>query len=139
VVHSAWPSPPAYQRIPGEIEPVEIEIALFEIDDDPQALHIVVETAPAPDAMVQRILSRMAEGRMAEIMGQRQCLGQIFVEAERPGEAARNLGDFQRVGQPCAVVVALLGHDDLGFQRQAPERGGVQDAVAVALEVAAMG
>ena len=50
----------------------------------------------------------MAERRMAEIVGERQRLGQVLVEAERAGERAGDLGHFQRVGEPGAVVVALV-------------------------------
>ena len=42
--------------------------------------------------------------------------------------------DLERVGQPGAVVVARRGDEDLGLVLQPPERGGVEDPVAVALE-----
>ena len=50
----------------------------------------------------------MAERRMAEIVGQRQRLGQVLVDAQRARQRARHLGDFERVGEPGAVVVALV-------------------------------
>ena len=50
--------------------------------------------------------------------------------------AGGHLGDLERVGEPGALVV--VGEDEhLGLAGQAAERGGVQDAVAVALEAGA--
>src|ERR1700684_4443679 len=79
----------------------------------------------------------MAERRMAEIVGQRQRLGQILIDAERPRQRPRHLRDFERMGEPGAVVVALVKHDDLRLVLEAAERGRMDDAVAVAAEGAA--
>ena len=56
---------------------------------------------------VQRPLPRVAEGRVPQIMAQGDGLGQILVQAQGAGYRAGDLGDFQRVGQAGAVVVAL--------------------------------
>ena len=50
----------------------------------------------------------MAERRVAEVVGERHRLGQVLVEPQRAGERPGDLGDFERVGQPGAVVVALM-------------------------------
>jgi hypothetical protein len=97
----------------------------------------VIEAAERVEAFVERPLAGMAERRMAEIVGERQRLGQILVESERAGERARHLGDFERVGEPGAVMVALVEDEDLGLVLEPPERGGMDDAVAVAAEGAA--
>ena len=47
---------------------------------------------------------------------------------------AHDLGHLQRVGQPGAEMVALMGHEDLGLFLQPSESRGVDDAVAVARE-----
>ena len=47
-----------------------------------------------------------------------------------------HLGHLEGVGEPGALVVGRE-HEDLGLPGQAPEGGGVQDAVAVALEAGA--
>ena len=52
-----------------------------------EALGIVVEAAKAGHGGIERPLAGMAEGRMAEIVGERQRLGQILVEPQGPGEA----------------------------------------------------
>jgi hypothetical protein len=79
----------------------------------------------------------MAERRMAEIVGERQSLGKILVEPKPPRQGARYLGDFERVGEPRAVVIAFVEHEDLRFVLQPPERGRMDDAVAIAAKAAA--
>ena len=123
-----------FQRLPGEIEPVERGIAALQRGHDPQRLRVVVEAAAGGEAAIERALAGMAERRMAEIVRQRQRLGEILVEAERAGERAGDLGHFQRVGQPGAEVIALVEDEDLGLVREPAEGGGMDDAVAVAAE-----
>jgi hypothetical protein len=69
--------------------------------------------------------------------GERGGLGQILVEAERAGERTGDLRDLEGVGQPSAVVIALVRDEHLRLVGEAAERGRVDDAVAVAAEVAA--
>ena len=65
-------------------------------------------------------------------------LGEGHVESAGPGDGRGDLGHLERVGQAGALVV--LGEDeDLGLAGQPAERGGVQNAVAVALEAGAPG
>ena len=103
----------ALQSFPGQVQPVEVGIAPLEPRDDPQRLGVVVEAAVSRHAVVERVLAGMAEGRVAEIVGERQRLGEILVEPERPGERAGDLRHLDRVGQPGAVVVALVRDEDL--------------------------
>ena len=94
----------------------------------------MVEAAEAGHLPLQLLLAGVAERRMAEVVGERDGLGEIGVEAHRRGERAGDLRHLQRVGQPGAVLVALVGDEHLGLLLQAPERRGVDDAVAVAGE-----
>ena len=57
-----------------------------------------------------------------------------LLDAKGPGDGARNLADFEGVGQPRAVVIPLGSEEDLGLALQAAERLRVEDPVAVALE-----
>ena len=50
---------------------------------------------------------------------------------------ARDLGDLDAVRQPRAEQVAFVIDEDLGLVFEAAEGGGMDDAVAVALELAA--
>ena len=79
----------------------------------------------------------MAERRMAEVVRQRQRLGEVLVEPERARQRAGDLGDFERMGEPGAVMVALVIDEHLRLVRQPAERGRMDDAVAVAPEVVA--
>ena len=67
-------------------------------------------------------------------MDQRHRLGQILVAAQRPRQRAGDLRHLDRMGQPGAVVVALVGDEDLRLVLQPAEGGRMDDAVAVALE-----
>src|SRR5688572_25114221 len=76
----------------------------------------------------------MAEGRMAEVVGEAKSLGQIFVEAERAGHAAADLCDLDRMGQADPEMVAVGSDEHLGLVAKAAEGDRMDDAVAVALE-----
>jgi len=80
-----------------------------------------------------RFLSGMAKGRVAQVVGQRDGFHQIFVELQGPGDRAAQLGDFERMGQPGSKQVTFMVQEDLRLVDQAPESGGMHDAVAVAL------
>ncbi len=94
----------------------------------------MVEAAAGREAAIERALAGMPERRMAEVVGERQRLGQVLVEAERAGERARDLGDLERVGQPGAEMIAFVEDEDLGLVREPAKGGGMDDAVAVAPE-----
>ena len=87
----------------------------------------------------QTILARMAEGGMTQVVGQADGFDQILVELQGPGDRAAQLGHLQRMRQPRAEQVAFMVDEDLGLVDQAAERGGMDDAVAVALEGVARG
>ena len=104
-----------------------------------QRLGVVVEAAEAGEAVVERALAGMAERRMAEVVAERAGLGQVLVEPERAGERAGDLGDLQGVRQAGAEMIALVEHEHLGLMGEPPERGRMDDSVAVAAERAAGG
>lgn len=74
---------------------------------------------------------------MTEVVTERDRLGEVLVETERPCDRARDLRDFERMGEARAVVVALGGDKDLRLVFETSERLGVDDAVAVADELGA--
>src|SRR5215210_7651935 len=99
---------------------------------------MLVVAEPAPPAIaqagVEHALARVPERRMAEVVSQPDRLGQVLVQAERPGHVARDPARLERVGEPGPVVVALRRDEDLRLVLQPPERLRVDDAVPVALE-----
>ena len=76
----------------------------------------------------------MAEGRVAQVVGQGNRLGQVLVEPQRPGDGAADGGHFNRVGQPGTEVVARAVEEHLRLVFQAAEGARVDDPRAVALE-----
>ena len=54
------------------------------------------------------------------------------------GDGARDLRDFDGVGEAVAEMIGIAAGEDLGLGFQAAEGAGVDDAVAVALEVVAV-
>ena len=83
---------------------------------------------------VERLLAGVPERRVAGVVAEADRLDEILVEPERAGDDAGDPGRLERVGHPRAVVVAGGVDEDLRLALQAPERLGVDDPVAVALE-----
>ena len=129
----------ALARLEAQVQAVKGWIALFQPVHHAQALQVVLEAAMRLHAGIERILARMAEGGVAQVVGQTDGLDQIFVKLQRSGHRAAQLSHFQRVRQAGAEQVALMVDEDLGLVDQAPEGRGMDDAVPVALEVAARG
>ena len=88
----------------------------------------------AGHAGVERVLAGVAERRVAEVVAERDRLGEVLVEREGAGQRAGELRDLDGVGQPGAEMVALVMHEHLRLVGEAAEGGGMDDAVAVALE-----
>ncbi len=122
------------EALPGQVDAVKLRVATFELGDDAQRLRIVVEAAVGLQALVKGILAGMAEGRVAEIMDERDTFSEILIELQRPCQGTGNLRHLDRVGETCAVVVAVHTDENLRLVFQPPEGRGVDDAVTVALE-----
>jgi hypothetical protein len=124
----------AFADLPREVQAAESRIPLLERLHDAEALPVVIEAAVGLHEAIQGALARMAERGVSQVVCQGDGLGEILVEAEGAGQRARHLGGLHRVGEPRAVVVALVVDEDLRLVLETPEGGGVDDAVAVALE-----
>ena len=72
----------AFERFPGEIESVERRVTPLQQRHDAEGLFVVIEAAERRHAMRERILAGMAERRVAEVVRQRNRLGEILVEVE---------------------------------------------------------
>ena len=119
----------AVADLPGQEKPFAVVLELL---DDPQALLGVAEAAF--DEAVERGLSRMPEGRVAEVVPERDGFGQVLVEAQGPGDCPGDLRDLESVGQACPVVIAEGREKDLGFMLQTAEGFRMDDPIAVALK-----
>ena len=70
----------------------------------------------------------MPKGRVAKVVPQCDCLGEILVESKRARDAPSNLRYFKRVCKPCTEVVTLGSEEDLRLVGQAPKALAVEDA-----------
>ena len=130
----------AFADLEGEIQAREIDIALLKALDDAQGVQIVVEAhAMAPHHRVQRDFAGVSEGRMPDVMHQRESLDQIGIQVETRRDGARDLRNLDRMGQPGAEVVGDTMSENLSLILKPAKGAGVNDAVAVALERGAIG
>ena len=111
-----------------------LAIGAFQPHQRAQRLGIVIEPAVTVQRIAQRILAGVAERRMADIVCKAQRLGQVLVEPQRARDYPPDLRDFEAVGQPNPVVVAIGGDEHLGLVAQAAEGDRMDDPVAVTLE-----
>ena len=81
----------------------------------------------------------MAEGRMSQIMSQGDGFGQVLVQKHGPGDGAGNLGHFQGMGQPGAVLVPRWIEKNLGLVFEPPKGVAEKDAVLIHLKCRANG
>ena len=112
------------------------EVQALDVIDDAQRVLVVAEVAAEAllRAPVEHLLADVPEGRMPEIVAEPDRLDEILVQRQRARDRPRDLGHLERVRQPRAVVIALRRDEDLRLVLQAPERLGVHDPVAIALE-----
>src|SRR5690349_6873213 len=88
---------------------------------------------------VERFFPGVAEGRMPNVMDERQDFGEIDVQREGSGNGPRNLRDFERMSQAVAEVVRIATGEDLCFGFQTAESASMDNAVPVTLEIVAVG
>ncbi len=130
----------AFADFEGEVQSAEGGVALLEIFHDAQGVQIVIEVeAVFAHGCIESFFAGVAERGMADVVDKSQRLGEIDVEAECSGDGARDLRDFERVGEAVAEMVGITAGEDLSFRFQAAEGTGMDDAVAVTLEIVAVG
>ena len=83
---------------------------------------------------MQRILARVTERRVAEIMRERDRLCQLLVQAQGARDRPSDLRHLDRVGQAGAEIIAFVFDKDLRLVFQPPKRARMDDAVTVPLE-----
>ena len=92
---------------------------------------------PAGVKHVEDLLADVSERSVADIVAQRRRLHEVLVEPERPRERTGDLRHLQGVRQPRNEVIADGRDKHLGLVLEAAKRVGVDDAIAVALELGA--
>ena len=125
-------------RLESQVQAVEFGVAGLEQIDHPQALEVVLEAlairADLQQAVVERVLSGMAERRVPDIVSQCDGFDQVFMQTQRSGDRAGNLRHLERVRHAGAKQVAFVVEEDLRLVDQPAKRGAVHDAIAIALE-----
>ena len=123
-----------FQGLPGQVQAVEVVVALLQRGQDAHGLRVVIESAVSGHRPVQSGLAGMAEWGVPEIVSQRERLGEVFVHAEDAADRARDLRHLQAVCEARAVVIPLVIDEDLGLVLKPTERRAVDDSIAVALK-----
>src|SRR5437870_601428 len=67
------------------------------------------------------------------MMGEGDGLGQVFIQAQGAADVSRNGGNFHRMGQPRAQMIAGAVEKDLRFVFQASKRAGMDYAIPIPL------
>ena len=83
-----------FADFPRQIQAGEIRIFLFQFLDDAKALLVVLETAVAFHQPVEHGFALVAERRMAEVVRERDGLGEVGVQLQCAGDVARDGGDL---------------------------------------------
>src|SRR5579883_2767926 len=95
----------AFAYFEREVQTTERGITLFEIFNDSQGVEIVIERESVlAHGSVEGFLSGVAEWRMANVVNEGECFGEIDVETQRSRDRAGDLGDFQRMRQAVAKM-----------------------------------
>ena len=123
----------AFADFPGEVEAGEVGVFVFEEFDDAEALAVVFESAVVGHELVEGLFAFVAERGVAEVVGEGDGFGEVFIEVESLGEVSGDGGDFDGVGEARAEAATGAVEEDLGFVAELAEGAGVDDSVAVAL------
>jgi len=134
----------AFPHCEGEVQAAKGRVAVLKPGDDAQRVQVVIEGHPVgAQGLVQSLFAGVSEGRVANVVHQRQRFGQLPIQTQRGGQGAGDLGHFQRVREPAAEVVAgrIAGHarKHLGLSCQAAKGAGMQNAGSIADKGRAIG
>ena len=113
------------------IAQVQAHAVLFQHVHHPQTLLIMSEWRS--HALGKRRFSGVTEGGMTQIMAHGDCFRQVFIQAQRPGDGARDAGDFKGMGHAGAVMIALRLQKHLSLVHQTAESLAVDNAVNIPL------
>ena len=112
-------------------------IGAFQPRQRAQRMRVVIVSTRLRHRSGQCRLASMAEGRMADIVGETERLCQILVQPQGAGEDTADLRDFDAVREAGAVMVAIGRDEDLRLGAQAAKGDRMDDPVPITLEFAA--
>ena len=120
---------------------VQAQAVTLELLDDPKRV-LVVPEVPAEarfEAFVEHLLAQVPERGMTQVVAEPDRLDEVLVQAQSPGDGARDRRHLERVCQTRPVMVPAGGHEHLSLVCQAAKGLAVDDPVAVALKRRAQG
>ena len=94
----------------------------------------MLESAVALHAFGQHFFAGMSEGRMPQVVRERNRLGQVFIQPERARDSAADRCHLDRVGQTRPQMIAGAVQENLRLVFQAAESAGMNDPGPVALK-----
>src|SRR5215470_5863101 len=98
-------------------------------------MQIVIEgVAKSAHFAIERLLTSVTEWRMPNVMNQGERFSEIRIQAQRPGNSARDLRDFYSVCESIAKMVGAPISEYLRLILQPSKSTRVDDAVAIALK-----
>src|SRR5205807_8854367 len=96
----------AFANPQRQVKPAMRGVTVLKVLDDAECVDVVVESAAMTlEAAVERALTRVRKGRVADVVNQRKRLRQIFVDAKRCGDGPGDLRYLNRVGEAAAKMI----------------------------------
>ncbi len=130
----------AFTDFKGKVQAGKIGIALFKLLHDAQSVQVVIKQVTVlAHGGVQNALAGVTKRRMSHVMHQGQRFYQIFIQPKFRRNGAGDLGNLNRMGQAVAEVIRMPAGKNLRLVLQAAESPRVDHAIAVTLEIAAVG
>ncbi len=130
----------AFANFKRKIQSGKIEVAMLELLDDAERMQVVIEEAAMRvHEFVELAFASVAEWRVTDVVDEGEGFGKLGVQVKRGSDGSGDLRDFERMRQPIAKMVGVARGEDLCFGFEAAEGAGMDDAVAVARVVTAIG
>src|ERR1700736_1885925 len=108
--------------------------------DDSEGVQIVIEAATmSAHQFIEFMFTGMAEWRMANVMNERQSLHKRRVQSQCIRNSTGDLRDFDRVRQAIAKMIGETHGKNLGLGFQAAKGARVNNTIAVANIIVAVG
>ena len=128
----------SFADLVGEIETPKSGIAFFQLVDGAEGMPVVLEAPRVGHQGVECFLADMAEGRMADVVGQGNRLGQCGVQTEGAGHRTCQQGHLDRVRKAGSEMIPFVVREHLRLVLEAAKGARVNDPVPVALVAVAI-
>src|SRR5438876_1711560 len=121
-----------------EVQTRKIWIRIFEQLDHAQTLAVVIEPTVSAHTFGQHLFSGVAKRRMAQVVGERNCFREVFVQSQRTRDCAADGGHLDGMSQAGAQMITGPIQEDLRFVLEPAKGSRMNDARAIALKFCAV-